>query len=196
MQYASGTLSAWYWKGPSAACCMAASKPCISFNRRRASPTRTPAAAASLMARDRWAVPTPSLQQQGAWAGTLGGLIWRILKGQWQAQHIVQETHSFRKHTDCSQPEGREANLSARDSRVSAAVATRQRCTASRARAASGSSSSPHCSASAMQRSTAGRAGQQGQHAGAHVAASKHPCSEPRTHSCMSGQKHLPRHHW
>ena len=72
------TLRAWYWKGPSAACCIAASRLCISLRSRRASPTFTPAAAASLIALDKWAVPTPSLRaktrgcREGCRAGVKG----------------------------------------------------------------------------------------------------------------------------
>lgn len=50
--------------GPTTAAAATAALACMSLSRRRASPTFTPAAAASLMARDSAAVPTPSLQAE------------------------------------------------------------------------------------------------------------------------------------
>ena len=93
---------------------MAASRPCISRSSHRASYNVDQAAAVSLMDPDRWAVHTPSLQQQGAGA--------EVVEVGWD---IPEGLSGCAAHW-CNQPAaaGREAHLSAGDSRVSADVAT------------------------------------------------------------------------
>ena len=137
---------------------------CMSLSRRRASPTFTPAAAASLMARDSAAVPTPSLQAEHTlclWSTRCSphsiALMLAVILAAPAHAGCTACTAPSRAATGCRAPCPTQhcPHLSARVRRASAAAARRQRCTASRPRAASGSSSSPHCSASSMQRSTA-----------------------------------------